>query len=302
MSQSVLIIGSGALACLFAARLKQAGQSVVITGTWEAGLDSVRRNGVGLMTGEVAVYYPVDVLDKASQSIRFDRAILLTKAYQTSASVNRVKPWLSETAAVLSLQNGLTPRMRMIEILGESRVISGTTTCAAEQIAPGVVKHHGGEAITIGAHPYSSAYRDLLSAGGFEVSIVDDIQQMIWEKAIINSAANPVGAILRMRNGEMAAKPDAMALMDALITEACGAALADGCTVDPVGMRQRLRTILEASASNRCSMLQDVLHGRETEINDINGVILEIAEKFGIQTPVQRTVTQLVRSIRREEL
>jgi 2-dehydropantoate 2-reductase len=301
MSQSVLIIGSGALACLFAARLKRAGQSVVMTGTWEAGLNSIRRNGVGLVTGEKMEYFPVDVLDMEAQPVQFDRAIILTKAYQTSAALNRVKPWLSDSAVVLSLQNGLTPRMRLIEILGEARVISGTTTCAAEQIAPGVVNHHGGETISIGAHTEANGYREMFIDCGFEVSIIDDIKRMIWEKAVINSAANPVGAIMRMRNGEMAALPDVLALMDALIAEACAVAVADGCRINKAGMRQRLRTILDASASNRCSMLQDVMHGRETEINDINGAILELAEKFGIQTPVQRTVTQLVRSIKREE-
>jgi 2-dehydropantoate 2-reductase len=301
MTQSVLIIGSGALACLFAARLVRGGHPVTLTGTWEAGLNAIRREGVSLDDGGKSDYFPVEVLNETSTSKRFNRAILLTKAYQTSAALNRVKPWLMENSTVLSLQNGLTPRMRLIEILGVERTVSGTTTCAAEQTGPVAVRHHGGESVVIGAHPAGETYREILSAGGFDVTISEDIRTMIWEKAIINSAANPAGALLRMRNGEMAALPDVMAMMDALITEACAVAAADGCPMDENDMRQRLRAILKRSASNRCSMLQDVLHNRETEINDINGAMLELAEKYHIQTPVQRTVTQLVRSIRREE-
>lgn len=301
MTPSVLIIGSGSLACLFAARLVRGGQPVTLTGTWEAGLNAIRREGVGLVEDGETVYYPVKVFNETDLSIRFSQAILLTKAYQTAAAMNRVKPWLGQNGTVLSLQNGLTPRLRLMEILGEGRTVSGTTTCAAEQTAPGITRHNGGESVVIGLHPAAETYREILSAGGFDVTLVDDIRRMIWEKAIINSAANPAGALLRMRNGEMAPLPDVMALMHTLITEACAVAAADGCPVDESEMSHRLRGILIRSASNRCSMLQDVLHGRETEINDINGAVLELAEKYNIQTPVQRTVTQLVRSIRREE-
>ncbi len=302
MSQPVLIIGSGALACLFAARLASAGVTVALTGTWDPAMSAIRQNGIGLISGVRRDYFPVNVLDPEMDRTSYTRAILLTKAYQTSSALKRVKPWLAETCPVLSLQNGLTPRMRMVEILGESRTISGTTTCAAEQIEPGIVRHNGGESVLLGRHPEVEAYRDMLQTAGFDVTVVDDIRRMTWEKAIINSAANPVGAILRMKNGDMSGLPDVMSLMDSLIGEACDVAAADGCPIEAERMRQRLRDILSASSNNRCSMLQDVLHGRETEINDINGAILELAEKYRIQTPVQRTVTQLVRYIRREEI
>lgn len=302
MSQPVLIIGSGALACLFAARLARAGVTVVLTGTWEPAISAIRNNGIGLISGDRSESFPVRVFLPDSDKTIFSRAILLTKAYQTSSALKRVKPWLSEDCPVLSLQNGLTPRMRMVEILGESRTISGTTTCAAELIEPGIVRHNGGESVLLGRHSEAEFFRSLLSDAGFDVSVVDDLRRMTWEKAIINSAANPVGAILRMRNGEMAGLPEIMALMDTLINEACAVAAADGCQVEAERMQDRLREILAASSNNRCSMLQDVLHGRETEIDDINGAILELAEKHHIQTPVQRTVTQLVRNIRKEEL
>lgn len=302
MSQPVLIIGSGALACLFAARLAHGGVTVVLTGTWEPAMSAIRQNGIGLISEDHREFFPVTVMGPETDRSYYTRAILLTKAYQTSSALKRIKPWLADNCPVLSLQNGLTPRMRMIEILGEPRTVSGTTTCAAEQIEPGVVRHNGGESVLLGQHSGVEMYRELLLAAGFDVAVVDDIRQMTWEKAIINSAANPVGAILRMRNGEMAVMPDVMDLMDTLIGEACAVAAADGVPVEVERMRHRLREILAASSQNRCSMLQDVLHGRETEINDINGAILELAEKYHIQTPVQRTVTQLVRYIRREEL
>ncbi len=201
---------------------------------------------------------------------------------------------------VLSLQNGLTARNRMIEVIGESRSLSGITTCAAEQMEPGIVKHNGGSSIFIGDHPGAPGYQEVFLRAGFSTTTTTDIQKMIWEKAIINSAVNPLGALLGLRNGEILNRADLINIMDELIQEACAVAASDGFQLNPVEMKERLHRILNETATNRCSMLQDVIHGRETEIDDINGAIVSLANKNGIPTPVQNTVTQLVRSIKRE--
>jgi 2-dehydropantoate 2-reductase len=300
MSENVLIIGSGALACLFAARLTRSGQPVTMTGSWAAGMSAIRKNGVGLMEAGDVTYYPVPAFELPDSENKFHIAILLTKAYQMEAALQRVKSCLADDGTVLSLQNGLTARARMIEVIGEPRSLSGITTCAAEQLEPGVVRHNGGSSVIIGEHPRLAPYQKILLEAGFSVSANEDIQKLIWEKAIINSAANPVGAILGSTNGEMKALTNAMNLMDELIQEACTVAKAEGIQVLAKDMKKRLRHILEETSGNRCSMLQDVIHGRETEINDINGAIVQFGKKNGIPTPVQNTVTQLVRSIRRE--
>ncbi len=97
MPENLLIIGSGALACLFAARLSRSGQPVTLTGTWKAGLDAIRKNGVGLVEVDKPqpVFYPVDVLNPEISDQRFSHALILTKAYQTGEAVRRVKPHLS---------------------------------------------------------------------------------------------------------------------------------------------------------------------------------------------------------------
>ncbi len=296
----MLIIGSGALACLFAARLVRVGYPVTMTGSWEAGMNAIRQNGVGLIEQEVLSRYPVHVLDISKPSSGFRNAIILVKAYQTRKTLERIRPHLHAEGAVLSLQNGLTARETMLAQLGEERTISGITLCAAEQIEPGVVRHNGGSAIFLGQHQGVETYHTAFSSAGFSASVTTDISRMIWEKAILNSAANPLGAILRLQNGQMAGLPDVMNIMEELIQEACAVASADGCDFDPSAIRQKMRQILEGTATNRCSMLQDILHQRETEVEDINGAIVNLGKKYRIPTPVQKTICQLVRSIQRE--
>ena len=293
----MLIIGSGALACLFAARLINSGTPVTLTGTFEAAMKTIRERGIGLIEAGETSRIPVVTLDPASTHMRFGKAILLTKAYQTASSLERVKPFLDEKGSVLSLQNGLTPRDQMISVIGEKRTISGITLCAGEQIEPGVVKYNGGRDVFIGKHADTVYYRDILSRAGFTVNVADDIRKMIWEKAIINSAANPLAAIMRYPNGMVYNSPDLMSLIDELIHEACLVAHADGCPVNEEELQGRIRHILRDTSTNRCSMLQDVINGRSTEIDDLNGAIIDKAEKFGISTPVHRTITHLVLSI-----
>ncbi|NMB53484.1 MAG: 2-dehydropantoate 2-reductase [Leptolinea sp.] len=297
MTEDILIIGSGALACLFAARLTCSGTPVTLTGTFEAAMKTIRGRGIGLIEAGVTTFIPVATLDPSSSIKRFSKAILLTKAYQTTSSLKRVKPNLDEKGSVLSLQNGLTPRDQMISVIGEKRTISGITLCAGEQIEPGVVKHNGGKDVVIGQHPDTAYYRDILSGAGFTVTVTGDIRKMIWEKAIINSAANPLAAIMRYPNGKVYNSPDLMSLIDELIQEACQVARADGCPVNDEELRDRIRQILRDTSANRCSMLQDVINRRSTEIDDLNGAIINKAKKLGISTPVHRTITHLVRSI-----
>lgn len=300
MTEPILMIGTGALACLFAGRLSRSGFPVVMTGSWKTGLEALRKQGVMLIEGKEKSVFPVEVLDITETSRFFPRALLLTKAYQTFEALKRVQPFLPEDGTVLSLQNGLTARSLMVEVIGESRAISGITTCAAELVEPGIVNFHGGSSIFLGSHPAAAWYRDVFQAAGFSVSTTSDIQKMIWEKAIINSAANPVGALLRMKNGEMSCSQEVGYLLDDLINEACQVANLEGCDINPAEISIRLQTILRESSANRCSMLQDVLHGRDTEIEEINGAIVSLAKKHGIDVPVQRTITRLVRSIKSE--
>ncbi len=299
MTRDILIIGTGALACLFASRLSQSGTKVTMTGTWVDALRALREKGVGLVeTGSSSpVFIPVDVLDPVNTNKKFSHAILLTKAYQVREAIYRVASNLKKGAVILSLQNGLTARKVMEAYQNSIHPLSGVTTCAAEILQPGIARQNGGSSVRIERNEFAGPFSDLLCQTGFDVSLDDHILEAIWEKAIINSAANPTGALLGKRNGELLAIPGVMDIMDNLIQEACTVAKAEGYAIGENDLKVRLRKILQETSKNRCSMLQDVQNGRMTEIDSINGEILRLAGKYGINTPVQNTITNLIRVI-----
>lgn len=299
MTQSILIIGTGALACLFAARLSQSGFPITMMGTWIEALAAFKSRGVGLVREgcDTPDFFPVKVINTENSDACFTHAILLTKSYQIRDAMIRALPFMADGAVILSLQNGLIARKELENISAGFKALLGITTCGAEVIQPGVARHNGGSQIKIMKKPEADDLARLFQESGFSVSQEENIDQAIWEKAILNSAVNPVGALSGKRNGELLGLHGIQQVMDDLLSEACLVAEAEGYAVCVDEMKTRLRQVMRETQSNRCSMLQDVLNGRKTEIEAINGEIITRGSLHGIKLPVQTTITNLIRSI-----
>ena len=144
---NILIIGTGALACLFAARLTQAGQHVTMLGTWQAGLDALRENGVRLVdTNGHEQIFKVHVTDDPRECAGTKYAIVLVKAWQTERAARQLQAYLTDDGLALTLQNGLGNYETLTRGLGANRVALGSTTTGATLLGPGLVKA-GGEGI-----------------------------------------------------------------------------------------------------------------------------------------------------------
>ncbi|MCB9487896.1 MAG: hypothetical protein H6684_04100 [Deltaproteobacteria bacterium] len=122
--------------------------------------------------------------------------------------------------------------------------------------------------------------------------------RLLWEKLVINAAINPVTAMLRVRNGEIATNPDARTLALAAASEAVDVARALGVALDKGAMLARVIQVAEATAANRSSMLADVEAGRRTEIDAINGAVVREAARLGIEVSAN---VDLLRRIREME-
>ncbi|MEC8266605.1 MAG: 2-dehydropantoate 2-reductase, partial [Candidatus Thermoplasmatota archaeon] len=140
---------------------------------------------------------------------------------------------------------------------------------------------------------------DCLTASGLSARIVDDARRQIWIKALLNIAINPLCALAGVRNGEMLQTP----LFDAavgLLMEAEQVGRRHG--VDLPSMDELVTTlvdVLDATAENRCSMLEDVRVGRATEIDALNGHIVNLAEQQGLMATQNAQVTALIHALRR---
>ena len=137
----------------------------------------------------------------------------------------------------------------------------------------------------------------LFNSAGLKSHVTADIDGLVWGKVIINAAINPLTAILRIPNGALVESEETTGLMRAAALEAAAIARAKGITLpfpDPV---ERVKQVATMTATNHSSMLQDVLGQRPTEIDAINGKIVEQGQALGIATPVNALLTSLMHAI-----
>ena len=294
----LLVVGTGAMACLFAAHLAGAGVEVTMLGGWPEGLNALRARGVRLLDLDGLEHqFPVRVIDGSENEGAFTQAIVLVKSWQTARAAEQLAKLLADAGIALTLQNGLWNYETLAGILGAERVALGVTTVAARLIEPGYVKHTGEGKVTLGINPKLAELQGTLSISGFLVEVVADPRSLLWGKLIINAAINPLTAILKIPNGELLTQPDTRELLREVTTEAEFVAYHNGVRLpypDPIEVVEQ---VARNTAANHSSMLQDVLSGRPTEIDAINGAIVREAEKVGIPTPVNRVLWHLVKGL-----
>ncbi|HEY2982127.1 MAG TPA: 2-dehydropantoate 2-reductase [Anaerolineales bacterium] len=299
MNAELLIVGTGALATLFAARLSGAGHRVTMLGKWPAGLEALRARGAHLLEADGSERaFPVRVAADARECRGAQHALVLVKAWQTPRAARQLADCLAPDGLAITLQNGLGNREALARDLGPGRVALGVTTAGATLVEPGLARAGGAGLTSIERNPALGPVPEALRSADFKLELVDDAQSLVWGKLIVNAAINPLTALLRVPNGVLLERPAARALMAALATEAAQVAAAEKVHLpfsDPVAAAEEVARL---TAANHSSMLQDVQRGAQTEIDAICGAIVERGELHGISTPVNRVCRDLVRAVR----
>jgi len=296
--KEILIVGTGALATLFAARLSAAGVDVTMLGTWQAGLDALRKEGarlVGLDGVERA--YPVRATDNPVECRSARLALVLVKGWQTERAARQLYTCLDEDGLALTLQNGLGNREILVGTLDQQRVALGVTTIGSTLLAPGLARLGGDGLVSIEAHPRLDPLAAILRAAGFVITVVEDACSLVWGKLVISAAINPLTALLRVPNGELLERPAVRSLMGELAREAAAVARALGVGLPFEGPESAAEEVARRTADNRSSMLQDVLRGAPTEIDAICGAIVRNGEERDVPTPVNRLMWHLVKAL-----
>lgn len=294
----ILIVGTGALACLFAARLASAGADVFMLGSWREGLSALRKSGVRLLDLQGKIHqYPVKVLENPANDQRFSQALVLVKSWQTQKAARQLYECLTTEGIALTLQNGFGNYETLSEVLGEERVALGVTTVGAKLIEPGYVQFSGDGKVMVGGHGRLDELVEKLARAGFEVEMILNPESVLWGKLVINAAINPLTALLRVPNGELLNRPTARALMSEAVLEVVEVAKARGVNLPYTNPVEMVESVALSTAANSSSMLQDVLRGTPTEIEAISGAIIRLGEISSIETPVNRMLWRLVKSL-----
>ena len=284
------IIGSGAMAQLFAARLS-AVCDVVLVGSHVPNMDAIAQ-GITLIhangqqsTHRVTSGSNPEMLPSCSH------ILVLTKSHQTAEAAQRAAKLLARSdpnAAVLTLQNGMGNLEVLQEVIGKEYVLAGITTQAARLEAPGKVRDTGPGSISLpslAVEPGVSSFLQSFSEASFELRQAPSIDQLLWNKLLINAVINPLTAIYQQANGFLLENDKALREAKAIIAEFVKIAGKAGFHYEAPACLSQVLEVAKATAANHSSMLADVQHGRKTEVDAILGYLLRRASEAGLEAP-----------------
>jgi len=297
MKDNILLVGTGALATLFAARLSEAGHSVSMLGTWKDGLHALQKDGARIIdTNGNEKSYQVHATDNPNEVKDSKYALVLVKAWQTERAAKQLKESLADDGLAITLQNGIGNKETLQAALGVGRASLGITTTGATLLAPGLVKVGGEGIISLEQNQASSNLEAMLKSAKFNLQIVDDADSLVWGKLVINAAINPLTALLQVPNGELLSHPKARKMMGALAEETAEVAEAEHVHLPFENPVNAAEDVARKTAQNKSSMFQDVLRGAPTEIDAICGAIMNRGKKHGIKTPYNKACWTMVRA------
>jgi 2-dehydropantoate 2-reductase len=297
MTDRLLIFGSGAMACWLGAVLTRAGTEVALYTHWKESQENIRSQGIQVTEANGATWQvSVQVIDTFENQVPFFAAIVLEKSWQTGRVASLVPQLMDRNAPILTLQNGWGNREILQNGSVEHLIMAGSCTYGATLIAPGQVKATAGGTISLPALDAALPIQKILTNSRLDVSPSAETETILWRKLILNSAINPITALLQMENGEMILSSSAMALAARLIEEGCITANSYGIHLIFSDLLSFLREVLQKTANNHSSMRQDWDRRRPTEIEAINGAIVSMAYHQHIPVPTQQTLLELIRT------
>jgi 2-dehydropantoate 2-reductase len=297
----ICVIGCGAVGSLFAAHLAKAGEAEIWAyDVWKEHTDAIRKDGLRL-SGAAEFTVRLNATSDANELPRCDYGIVATKAIHTQTAIAQTAHVFDENSAVCSVQNGVGNE----EIIAEhvKYVIRGTTFPAGHPIAPGHVGYDIRGDTWIGPFEPTNTpmhkveeLAGLITRSGMNTVALKDARGAQWTKLIFNASTNPTGALTQLHHGAATRFEPTAQLFNDLIAE--GEAVAKKLGIELHGdARKLVQKGANAPGKHRASMLQDVLAKRQTEVDFMNGAIVQWGEKMGVATPLNKAMWELIKGL-----
>ncbi|MBW3623010.1 MAG: 2-dehydropantoate 2-reductase [Armatimonadetes bacterium] len=299
----IAVLGAGAMGSLFGGHLAEAGEDVTLIDVWREGVDALNAGGVRLeeKSGETRAI-PVRATTDPMEVGPVDLVLVFVKCYHTAEAVRSAAPMIGPETAVLTLQNGWGNAPRIAEVAGEERVMAGITYHSATVLGPAHIQHAGRGITYIGELDGILSERlkriaDTFNAAGIETTPTDEVLKEIWSKLALNVCTLPTSALLRFTAGELVEHEGILNLMRGLLQEAVAVASAQRIPLDFDERWEAITGLLRRAAGAKASMLQDVEKRRRTEIDVINGAIVEAGKQLNLPTPHNEAMVWMVKAL-----
>ncbi|MDD2621133.1 MAG: 2-dehydropantoate 2-reductase [Syntrophomonadaceae bacterium] len=305
----ILVFGLGALGTVYSCLLKKAGHEVIGIDHKSVAADIIRQgvriNGIwGEHEAHLdMVYSQVEQMQERD----FDLIILSVKAYETNEVAIQLHKIMSGQTFLMLAQNGYGNFEAAARSIPQEQIILARVIFGAETLSAGSSKVTViADDVILGSPPKSISMEflhslaELFSQAGIPTRASDEVMKYVWGKIIYNSALNPLGAILEVNYGRLAEMESSRCLMNGMIEEifsVLGAIGQQSIWPDANSyMNAFYQQMIPSTAGHHASMLQDIQRGRKTEIDALNGAVVELGKKYGIPTPVNAVISSLIKA------
>ena len=300
----IIIIGAGAIGSVYGAKLSSRHDVTLVGGA--AHVEAIQRDGLqcqGLLSG--TLHLPAVT---RLQAIYPGTLILLTtKVNNNVAAVEPIVPLLpppgSASVTIVCVQNGLYSEDLVKNLVRDrALVLRAITQVGGVLVRPGVVDHTVAGHTLLEQHARSPAIAAVLTAAGLDGRVIPDIKKEMWRKVIFNCVINPTTSLLGCEVGGIV-DPQLNGLKRQIIDECLAVARADGVTFEDVSAEARSAKVEDfvalidrvfAGARTIASMRQDLMKGRHTEIDHMNGAVVRLGQKHGLACPVNAALTTMI--------
>ncbi len=285
----IIVLGAGAIGSIYGALLSKK-NDVTLIGN-KAHMDAVNSKGLSI-SGDINETFYL----KADTEIRGipenTLIILTTKAHDSAKAIEETKKHLKKDTVVLVLQNGLGNEEVVKRAAGDkAKILRGVTAMAAEFFQPGKIGFWSGETI-IEQNEDAEEIGEIFNQCMLETRLFNDINMEVWNKLVVNCVINPLSTLFQVRNCELVSG-SLKTVRHGIVRECVKVGKAEGITF-PKDLEKKVDEKI-SSYTNFSSMYQDVMKGKKTEIDFLNGKVVELGRKHHIPTPVNETLVCLIK-------
>lgn len=302
---SIAIMGAGAIGSVIGGMLARQGYRVTLVGR-KSHMDAISQSGLHI-SGIWGEHTVLNLDAVTSPPYKYMDIVFLTvKSFDTATSARDALSMVGPDTMVVSMQNGLGNVETLAGIAGRDRTIGAMAIFGAIIPEPGTVEVTAIASETLVGEmdgpptPRVEAIARMLDDAGIPTKTSANTMQDIWHKALYSIALNPLSALLEVPYGDIADNPNTRWLIEKMISEAFQVAGACGVDLGLESPEEYLKILwdqkLPPTRKHRSSMLQDILRGKRTEIDFINGAVVRLGEEYGIGTPNNTTLVRIVKA------
>jgi 2-dehydropantoate 2-reductase len=294
----IAVVGAGAVGGYFGGMLARAGAQVTFIGR-PAFVDAVRENGLFLDTVQFQEHVKVQAFTDLTTARDAGIILFCVKTTDSTETARALGKVLSNDAVIVSMQNGVD-NAEQIGAASGLKALPAAVYVAASVPAPGTVKHVGRGDLVLGPeNEITQRVAAVFSRANVPCRISENLAGELWTKLVWNCALNALSALGKVTYGEILASADAKQLLETTVYEVLAVAKASG--IQPAGLEDPKVALAGAykvavqMAATRSSTAQDMMRGKKTEIDSLNGFIVRRGRELNIPVPVNHALFTLVK-------